>query len=119
MAMSFQQEEGNSSFYGFGSKDADKKIGDQSSLFKGVNWVWNGTMSFQQKESNFEINEISTPNDDFNGFEIGNGLSNGGFVFNDEGKGLEDCKEVFCDGSAAPNDACFLLLVILVLRTSL
>ncbi|XP_022774298.1 F-box protein SKIP14-like isoform X2 [Durio zibethinus] len=110
--MSFQQEQGNSSFYGFGSEDVDKKIGDQSSFFKGMNWVWNGTMSFQQEEGNFEINEISIPNDDFNGFGIGNGLSNGDFLFNDEGRGLEDCKGVFCDDNegTAPNDALFFAL---------
>ncbi|XP_022750503.1 F-box protein SKIP14-like [Durio zibethinus] len=110
--MSFQQEEDNSGFYGFGSEDVDKMIGDQSSFFKGVNWVWNGTMSFQQKEGSFKINETSIPDDDFNRFGIGNRLSNGGFVINEEGKGLEDCKRVFCDDSerATPNDALFFAL---------
>ncbi|XVF60111.1 hypothetical protein PTKIN_Ptkin08bG0017500 [Pterospermum kingtungense] len=104
--MSFQHEEGNSSFYGFGSEDVDKRAGDQSSFFKGVNLVCNGTIG------NFEGNKISTPNDDCNGFGIGNGLSNGDFVFNDEGRGLEDCKGVICDGGegAAPNDALFFTL---------
>ncbi|KAK8574382.1 hypothetical protein V6N13_034326 [Hibiscus sabdariffa] len=106
-AMSFQQEEGNSSFYGFGSEDGDKRIDAQSSVFKGMNWVWNGTMSFQQEECNFEMDEISIPNDDFNGFGIGNGLSNGDFVFNDEGKRSEDCNGVSGD---APNNALFFTL---------
>ncbi|XVF57867.1 hypothetical protein PTKIN_Ptkin07bG0017100 [Pterospermum kingtungense] len=103
----------SSSFYGFGSEDLDKKIGDQSSFFKGVNWVWNGTMSFQQEKDSFEINNISTPNDDFNGFGIDNGLPNGGFICNDnEGKGLalEDCNGVCCNGNGAPNDALFFTL---------
>ncbi|KAK6280434.1 hypothetical protein POUND7_020701 [Theobroma cacao] len=106
-SMSIQQQEGNSSVGEFGSEDGDKKIGDQY-----LNWVWNSTMSFQQEEGNFEINEILVPNDDFNGFGIGNRLSIGGFVSNDEGKGLEDCKGVFCDGSegGAPNDALFFAL---------
>ncbi|XVF16256.1 hypothetical protein REPUB_Repub10bG0015900 [Reevesia pubescens] len=77
-------------------EDVDKKIGNQSSFFNGVNLVWNGTMS---EEGNFEINKISTPNYDFNGFGNGNGFFNEGFVINDEGKVLEDCKGIFCDGS--------------------
>ncbi|KAK8560669.1 hypothetical protein V6N13_003353 [Hibiscus sabdariffa] len=111
-AMSFQQEQGNSSFYGFGSEDGDKRIDAQSSVFKGMNWVWNGTMSFQQEEGNFEIDEISIPNDGFNGFGIGNGLSNEDFVFNDEGKRSEDCNGVSGDDSEgdAPNNALFFTL---------
>ncbi|XP_022739792.1 F-box protein SKIP14-like [Durio zibethinus] len=116
--MSFQKEEAKSSFYEFGLEDVYKNIDDQSSFFKGVNWVWNSTMSFQQEEGNFEINEKPIPNDDFNRFGIGNGLSYGGFVFNDEGKGLGDCKGVFCDGSegAAPNDALFFSLGYLAVK---
>ncbi|KAL4378548.1 hypothetical protein GQ457_02G020850 [Hibiscus cannabinus] len=117
-AMSFQQEQGNSSFFGFDSEDDDKRIDDQSSLFKGMNWVWNGTMSFQQEECNFEINEISIPNVDFNGFGIGNEISNGDFVFNDEGKRLEDDNGVSGDNSEgdAPNNALFFTLGYLGLK---
>ncbi|XVE67767.1 hypothetical protein DITRI_Ditri09bG0014700 [Diplodiscus trichospermus] len=70
-----------------------------------VNLLCNGSMG-----GSFETNQISTPDDDFNGFGIGNGPLNGGFIFNDEGSGLEDCEGVFCDDSegAAPNDALFL-----------
>ncbi|KAK8716018.1 hypothetical protein V6N13_043339 [Hibiscus sabdariffa] len=117
-AMSFQQEQGNSSVFGFDSEDDDKRIDDQSSLFKGMNWVWNGTMSFQQEECNFEINEISIPNVDFSGFGIGNEISSGDFVFNDEGKRLEDDNGVSGDNSEgdAPNNALFFTLGYLGLK---
>ncbi|OMO73569.1 hypothetical protein CCACVL1_17216 [Corchorus capsularis] len=111
-SMSFQEEGCSSGFYGFGSGDVNKKIGDQSSLVKGLNWVWNGSMSFLEEEGSFEINEISIPNDDFNGFGIDNGFSTGSFVINNVGKELEDCKGDFPDVSegGAPNDALFFAL---------
>ncbi|XP_039016963.1 F-box protein SKIP14-like [Hibiscus syriacus] len=99
--MSFQPEEGVSS-YGFSSEEVDKTIGDQSSHFQGVNWVWN----------NLEINKISDSDDDFNGVGIDFGLAIGGSSTNDEGKGLEDCKGVFCDtlDGGDPSDSLFLAL---------
>ncbi|XP_039061430.1 F-box protein SKIP14-like [Hibiscus syriacus] len=105
-AMSFQQEEGNSSFHGFGSEDDGKRIDDQSSFFKGMNWVWNGTMSFQQEEDSFEIDEISVPNEHYNGIGIGNGLSNEDFAFDEDGNGVSDDDS---EGDA-PNTALFYTL---------
>ncbi|MBA0697750.1 hypothetical protein Goari_021276 [Gossypium aridum] len=111
--VSFQQEEGNSSFSGFGSEDDDKNIDDdQSSFFKGNHRGQNGTLSFQQEEGTFQVDEISIPNEFIDGFGIGNGLSDGGFVFNDEGNRLEGCNGVSCDDSEgdAPNNALFFTL---------
>ncbi|MBA0781655.1 hypothetical protein Gotri_002558 [Gossypium trilobum] len=112
-AVSFQQEEGNSSFSGFGSEDDDKNTDDdQSSFFKGNHRVRNGTLSFQQEEGTFQVDEISIPNEFIDGFGIGNGLPDGGFVFNDEGNRLEGCNGVSCNDSEgdAPNNALFFTL---------
>lgn len=117
-----------SDFCMFGMEDyAEKQIVDQQQMFKGLNWVCNGTMSLKPDESissfygdqssffkgvnwvcnNLEINETSNP--DFNGFEIDNG---GSFVTNDEVKGLKDSKEVICNdnGGGEPSDALFFAL---------
>ncbi|XVE84104.1 hypothetical protein DITRI_Ditri16bG0142800 [Diplodiscus trichospermus] len=94
-----------SDFWMFGMQDGNEKnIADQQHLFKGLNWVWNGTMSFKQEEDNssfygFGSEDVDKKIGDQSSFFKGvNWVWNGTMSFQQE----EDDFEI--DQISIPND---------------
>lgn len=116
--------------YGCKTDEADVKRLDH--LFAGLNLVWNGAMMFQPEVGNLKINENPNSCDDFNGFMMGNGSYDGGFISNgnmqeflsfrdvgdrvvsNQANGLQCCHHD--DNGGAPHDAMLFALGYLGLK---